>query len=154
MSDASTQPKDNDDGVWIGIDWGTSHCAAAVWDSRRMAPKWMRLPHIATREGSKVGRLVPSVVLFVTKDAVEQYGWQEYAYTLPWKNDQSIQVLVGQAALDVVHESYEDDTTMTSSTKTTPRLDPSVVAQALVTLYSLKLFCNRLAHNSILLDQN
>jgi molecular chaperone DnaK (HSP70) len=57
---------------WIGIDLGTSNSAAAVWDSKRGHAKWMRLAGrrggLATPEGTKVGRLVPSALLFVTPE--------------------------------------------------------------------------------------
>ena len=51
-------------GIWIGIDLGTSNSACAVWDSTRGSPKWVRLKGIARAEGSKWGRLVPSVARF------------------------------------------------------------------------------------------
>lgn len=53
---------DMNSGVWIGIDLGTSNSSCAVWDSTRGSPKWMRLADIAPLEGSKWGRLVPSVI--------------------------------------------------------------------------------------------
>jgi heat shock protein 1/8 len=56
-------PPNNDNGVWIGIDLGTSNSACAVWDSTRGSPKWMRLAKIAVPESSgKMGRMVSSVV--------------------------------------------------------------------------------------------
>ncbi len=53
---------DRNSGVWIGIDLGTSNSSCAVWDCSRGSPKWMRLVDIAPMDGSKWGRLVPSVV--------------------------------------------------------------------------------------------
>jgi molecular chaperone DnaK (HSP70) len=57
---------------WIGIDLGTSNSAAAVWDSKRGHAKWLRLAGrrggLATPEATKVGRLVPSTLLFVTPE--------------------------------------------------------------------------------------
>jgi molecular chaperone DnaK (HSP70) len=69
-NDDSDNNTDNN-GIWIGIDLGTSNCACAVWDSTRGSPKWMRLADIAPLEGGeannnnnngKLGRLVPSLV--------------------------------------------------------------------------------------------
>jgi molecular chaperone DnaK (HSP70) len=54
------------DGIWIGIDFGTSNSTCAVWDSTRGGPKWVRLVKIAPLEDSgKVGRTVPSVVQLI-----------------------------------------------------------------------------------------
>lgn len=53
-------------GGWIGIDLGTSNCAAAVWDLSRSRPKVVR---VGLRDGGgggkgKGGKVVPSAVLF------------------------------------------------------------------------------------------
>ena len=56
----------------IGIDLGTSHCTAAVWDSTRGHPKWMRLSGIAYPEATKEGRVVPSAILFLTKETARK----------------------------------------------------------------------------------
>jgi molecular chaperone DnaK (HSP70) len=60
-------------GAWIGVDLGTSNCSAAVWDSFRGHPKWMRLGRcdLANRQQQqhKAGRIVPSVVLLLTRQA-------------------------------------------------------------------------------------
>jgi molecular chaperone DnaK (HSP70) len=61
----------------IGIDIGTSHCTAAVWDSTRGHPKWIRLGSIATRRGGKEGRVVPSAILFATREYANQHQWWE-----------------------------------------------------------------------------
>lgn len=55
---------DGKDGVWIGIDLGTSNCACAVWDSARGRPKVLQLKGIARPRGGKDGRIVPSAVLY------------------------------------------------------------------------------------------
>jgi len=52
-------------GVWVGIDFGHTHCCAAVYDSVRGRPKWMRLRGVASSSSSKPGRLVPTALLFV-----------------------------------------------------------------------------------------
>ena len=63
------QPRKQHPGVWMGIDLGTSNCAAAIWDSTRGRPKWMRLQDIAvpqSTKGGKAGRIVPSAVQLCT----------------------------------------------------------------------------------------
>lgn len=58
-----SESSSSSEGVWIGLDLGTSNSACAVWDNSRGSPKWMRLPEtLALPDGSKWGRLVPSVV--------------------------------------------------------------------------------------------
>eukprot|EP00980_Cylindrotheca_fusiformis_P020920 scaffold7942_cov111-Cylindrotheca_fusiformis.AAC.5 len=78
-------------GLWIGIDLGTSNSACAIWDSTRGSPKWIRLPKIAVPEGSKVGRMVPSVVRIRSSTTAE---------------DHDREFLVGEQAL-----SQQEDTT-------------------------------------------
>ena len=71
----------------IGIDLGTSNCTAAVWDSRRGHPKWMRLYPYAmppldknVSSSSKPGRIIPSVVLLLTRKAAKQMLQREREY--------------------------------------------------------------------------
>eukprot|EP00531_Pseudo-nitzschia_arenysensis_P014433 CAMPEP_0116143870 /NCGR_PEP_ID=MMETSP0329-20121206/15680_1 /TAXON_ID=697910 /ORGANISM="Pseudo-nitzschia arenysensis, Strain B593" /LENGTH=679 /DNA_ID=CAMNT_0003639217 /DNA_START=41 /DNA_END=2080 /DNA_ORIENTATION=+ len=66
MSDQSEQevPENDNDGIWIGIDLGTSNSACAVWDSSRGGSKWVRLRGITESTGTKIGRIMPSVVRF------------------------------------------------------------------------------------------
>ncbi|VEU38805.1 unnamed protein product [Pseudo-nitzschia multistriata] len=52
------------DGIWIGIDLGTSNSTCAVWDSSRGGAKWVRLPDITESTSSKAGRIMPSIVRF------------------------------------------------------------------------------------------
>lgn len=54
-------------GVWIGLDFGTTHSSVAIWDSTRGHPKWIRLRHLALPEGHKPGRLVPSQAILVRR---------------------------------------------------------------------------------------
>ena len=60
-------------GIWVGIDLGTSNCACAVWDSTRGGAKWMRLPRhlLATPSecNGKDGRTVPSAVMLLQKSS-------------------------------------------------------------------------------------
>jgi molecular chaperone DnaK (HSP70) len=55
-------------GAWIGIDLGTSNCAAAVWDSTRGRPKVLQLGSAAIPRKGKVGRVVPSIVVVVVNN--------------------------------------------------------------------------------------
>lgn len=83
------------DGLWIGIDYGTSHCGVAIWDSRRGSPKWMRMGPLAIPESRKEGRLVPSAILFLSKPR---------EHSIPYGN---FHVLVGHAALQEDTSSSE-----------------------------------------------
>jgi molecular chaperone DnaK (HSP70) len=72
---------DNDDATgeataaWIGIDWGTSNCAVAVYSRRRGGPKWLRLADYGltrpTTASDKAGRLVPSTLVLATREFVQ-----------------------------------------------------------------------------------
>lgn len=60
-----TETQENDpNGIWIGIDLGTSNSACAVWDSSRGGSKWVRLKGVTESQGTKAGRIMPSVVRF------------------------------------------------------------------------------------------
>ena len=52
------------EGLWLGLDFGTCHCAAAVWDENRQGVKWLRcdLGLSNKKNNGKLGRLVPTVV--------------------------------------------------------------------------------------------
>mmetsp|Transcript_299 Transcript_299/g.727 ORF Transcript_299/g.727 Transcript_299/m.727 type:complete len:703 (+) Transcript_299:36-2144(+) len=58
------ETKHHHDGIWIGIDLGTSNSACAVWDSSRGGSKWVRLLDVTDPTGVKAGRIMPSVVRF------------------------------------------------------------------------------------------
>lgn len=63
MNSSHATTSENSNGIWIGIDLGTSNSAVAIWDSSRGSSKWIRLPKISLKEISgKHGRMVPSVV--------------------------------------------------------------------------------------------
>jgi molecular chaperone DnaK (HSP70) len=85
----ATNSNGHPDGIWIGIDLGTSNSACAVWDSTRGSSKWMRLPKTVAFQQSngKAGRIMPSVVR--------------------WKNQED--VLVGAAALMPLSQHDDDD---------------------------------------------
>ncbi len=67
-----TMPSQRDDGesIWIGIDFGTTHCSVAVYDATRGGPKWIRLAS-AIPERRKHGRIVPTQ-LGVQKDTMKK----------------------------------------------------------------------------------
>ena len=55
--------EDGSEGLWLGLDFGTCHCAAAVWDENRQGVKWLRCDLALTdkKNDEKLGRLVPTV---------------------------------------------------------------------------------------------
>jgi molecular chaperone DnaK (HSP70) len=63
--------------AWIGIDWGTSNCAVAVYSRRRGGPKWLRLAEYGlTRRSTgsdKAGRLVPSTLVLATREFLQEH---------------------------------------------------------------------------------
>ena len=61
-TDAQDADNQNHPGLWMGIDLGTSNCAAAIWDATRGRPKWIRLQDLAVPQSRKAGRIVPSAV--------------------------------------------------------------------------------------------
>lgn len=44
-------PENQHDGIWIGIDLGTSNSACAVWDSSRGGSKWCVLTKMVVSFG-------------------------------------------------------------------------------------------------------
>ena len=63
-----TAASNGSEGAWIGIDFGTSNCSCAVWDSTRGRPKMLQLKGLARPRKGKEGRVVPSVVQFMNDD--------------------------------------------------------------------------------------
>jgi len=133
---------DPEQGIWIGIDLGTSNCAASVWDSSRGGPKWMRLKELATPQSrkSKAGRVVPSAVQLqfpdqegttnigpqtillsdqslLWKDIVE---WNPQWTTQQIKSDalQALQAHVGYSVLRQLEEEKEEGEAEDSSLAT------------------------------------
>jgi molecular chaperone DnaK (HSP70) len=108
--DNTTDPSSSSaSGVWIGIDFGTSNSACAVWDSTRGSPKWIRLPQIALPEGSgKVGRMVPSVVRIHENSNSSGYRSKSHGF------------LVGEQAI------LQQDESITPETRNTGMLISSI----------------------------
>ena len=80
LRSASRTEAPNDDEYWIGIDWGTTNCAVAIYSRPLGRTKWMRLGPGCAVTGShpwndayllterqknrKIGRIMPSVLVF------------------------------------------------------------------------------------------
>ena len=92
--------------TWIGIDLGTSNCAAAVWDSTRGHPKWMRLSNLATPQGNKAGRIVPSAVLFLSTQAADTSNLS-YENVSSVLGQTDIVAYVGITALQALDQAYD-----------------------------------------------
>jgi len=57
--------KTKSEGIWIGIDLGTSNCTAAFWDTVRNRAKLIRFrSDVASRISGKCGRVLPSCVSY------------------------------------------------------------------------------------------
>ena len=98
MNDTTTSSSNTDDDYWIGIDWGTTNCTAAIYCPSLGRSKWMRLSllvpslslsvlvdsttnsiiHDLTeiqnpqQPNSKVGHIVPSVYIFATSQFLDE----------------------------------------------------------------------------------
>lgn len=108
----------DDNTTTIGIDLGTSHCTAAVWDSTRGHPKWMRLGAAAYAESNKDGRIMPSAVLFLTRRLAVQMNLQSHVMnveTIFPNQDPSLVVCVGAPAVQALE--LATTTTATSQQK-------------------------------------
>lgn len=98
-----------DEGVWIGVDWGTTNSAVAVYDRTRGGSKWMRLHPKSlggTGKHDKPGRLLPTVLLIASDAYVKQHydigAWQVFdGYT-------GVRVLVGAAAQQLLEDERGD----------------------------------------------
>lgn len=89
-----------EEGIWIGVDFGTSNSACAVWDSENGRAKWIRLPPTlaATQTNGKKGRIMPSIVLFGQGDS--------FSSIMEVKQNAT----VGQGAVNVMENGLLDDT--------------------------------------------
>lgn len=108
--------------VWIGIDFGTTNTAMAVYDRIRGGAKWMRFSVEGLAEptaSSKSGRLLPMVLLVATASYVERHfpngrwiDWKEGVVrssssysTVP--NPLALKVLLGQDAIELLETTTE-----------------------------------------------
>jgi molecular chaperone DnaK (HSP70) len=127
---SSSSSSSSSSSTYLGIDFGTSNSAAAIWDSTRGHPKWMRLGRhdLAATNSNKAGRVVPSAVLFVAKAAVgvhaaahDDHSFSNHRYedvsSILGRDD--VVAFVGAAAMKITEQaaaSYlEDNTTASSS---------------------------------------
>ncbi|KAL9184206.1 hypothetical protein ACHAXT_002292 [Thalassiosira profunda] len=118
-SRAETEPPRPPDaeGGWIGIDLGTSNCAAAVWDPSRSRCKVLRLGrHRLARPpvdgGRKGGKIVPSAVLFY-----EGAGGDAVVMGGEASGIAGVRALVGHAAVHPPDGGAIDGTTDSSSSR-------------------------------------
>jgi molecular chaperone DnaK (HSP70) len=106
-------------GVWVGVDWGTTNSAVAVYDRTRGGAKWIRLSKgLAGNDGpkrpDKVGRLLPTVLIVATRQYVEQHysssvdDWQDIAADGGGTRRPDLRVLLGAAALSLLEEEHGD----------------------------------------------
>ena len=121
--------KSSESSTIIGIDLGTSNCTAAVWDSTRGHPKWMRLGSLATPgKGSKAGRIMPSVIILAKRQAGEndsvlsQWKFQTVDSRL-LEGQQDVVGLVGAPAVKLIEECPSIDWTESA-------FDPNDIFQA------------------------
>ena len=63
---STTTNPDHKDGVWIGIDLGTSNCTAAVWSLSKSRAKVIRFSpqHASLTSSGKGGRILPSALFY------------------------------------------------------------------------------------------
>ncbi|GAX22243.1 hypothetical protein FisN_19Lh312 [Fistulifera solaris] len=87
----------DDDSIWIGIDFGTTHCSVAVYDATRGGPKWIRLVS-AIPERRKHGRIVPTQ-LGVQKKVVNKEDKEHFWDDLKEKS------IIGYPAWKRLHET-------------------------------------------------
>jgi molecular chaperone DnaK (HSP70) len=129
---------DNGDGIWMGIDLGTTNSTCAVWDTTLARPKSLRLDIAAPppkTSSKRHGKLVPSAILFVERSLLLSLSLQtaEHAHNNILqaveidfehisitstrhgsKNKTSmpppdIVALVGQPALDILEQALKRD---------------------------------------------
>jgi hypothetical protein len=86
-----------EEGIWIGVDFGTTNSSCAVWDSHNGRAKWIRLPPTLSLplNNGKKGRTMPSEVLFGIGESVKDI--------IKTKNS----ALVGQAVVEMVESSLD-----------------------------------------------
>ena len=114
-SSQQEQSSRDEQGIWIGIDLGTSNCACAVWDSTRGSPKWLRLSEIAapllSNHNNKTGHTVPSLISLSTSETNHQV---DKTILHPKKKQNPLWY---RAGYEVVQQQAESSATILSSTK-------------------------------------
>jgi hypothetical protein len=130
---------DGDDGIWVGIDFGTTHSCAAVWDSNRGRPKVLRLASALPEEGGKRGRLVPTVLVLVRSkaaahDRLSTLGANPQEpfvfYTTDALRSLNLAAVVGSPALRLLDLHQEE---AARSEPSSSRPSPEQVSSAMVT---------------------
>ena len=164
MTDTTIKTSANSSGAWIGIDFGTTNCAAAVYDGTRGGSKWMRLQDIAEASGgsNKHGRIVPSVVLLATERYVmndratrknninakkgkhhyEYYYWQNVSDLFKGHGD--LYALVGASAINFYKNHMENNDDAVE--------DPTVLSAALIRSVKRRLLEEQRDEESCIID--
>ncbi|KAL7579630.1 hypothetical protein ACA910_007993 [Epithemia clementina (nom. ined.)] len=149
MSETETSLTAAHSSTYIGIDLGTSNCAAAVWDSTRGHPKWMRLEHFATTDNesttssSKPGRVLPSAILLTTREAADQldpkdilrYGNNVSSIlNLDHDNNNKMQVVafVGHPAQQILDQAYSAEANLDKTATPAFPFQASLVSAAFI----------------------
>ena len=96
------------DGIWIGIDLGTSNSACAVWDSSRGGAKWARLCGVTESTGTKVGRIMPSVVRFNTDIEEPLVGFPALLTSSETSSDKSSKNSILRSVKRLLGKRFED----------------------------------------------
>ena len=100
MATPDNTTNDNVDGIWIGIDFGTTHCSVAVYDATRGGPKWIRLAS-AIPEKRKHGRIVPTQLVLPANTESKKHE--------PLFNDWKGTAIVGFPAWKQLHNAQSND---------------------------------------------
>ena len=96
------------DGIWIGIDLGTSNSACAVWDSSRGGAKWTRLCGVTESTGTKVGRIMPSAVRFNTEIEEPLVGFPALLTSSETSSDKSSKSSILRSVKRLLGKRFED----------------------------------------------
>lgn len=101
-STAATTTTTDDSGIWIGIDFGTTHCSVAIYDATRGGPKWIRLSS-AIPETTKHGRIVPTQLVLSSPNSTANH---QAASSL--LKDLSSRAIVGYPVWKILHENNNE----------------------------------------------
>ena len=96
------------DGLWIGIDLGTTNSAVAVWDTVKCRSKLLRFPFaLPPKNKHKFGRIVPSALLFSKSD--------NFANSIEYLENSNVKI--GKDALDQAKDEIETSPLLLTSFK-------------------------------------